>query len=164
MILALFGTNPYPFERLVVFLETLAREEGLHIVVQHGSSRAPEGCDSFDYASHQGILDLMAKADVVVAQGGYGSSLDALTLGRPLVLVPRLHDFAESLDDQVELVRYLEASGRALSAQTYHDFAAAVAQALSANCEKPGGQERLVGQAVAQAILDHLETRGKLLK
>lgn len=162
MILALFGTNPYPFERLVEFLETLAREEGHEIVVQHGSSRAPDGCQSFDYTSYQGILDLMTKADVVVAQGGYGSSLDALTLGRPLVLVPRLRDMAESLDDQVELVRHLTASGRALSAQTYPEFAAAIAQALSATGGEAGDQEQPFGQAVAQAILDHLEKNGTL--
>lgn len=164
MILALFGTNPYPFERLVEFLERLAREEGHEIVVQHGSSRAPKGCQPFDYTSYQGILDLMAKADVVVAHGGYGSSLDALTLGRPLVLVPRLRDLAESLDDQVELVRHLSASGRALSAQTYTEFDAAISQALSANGGETGGQDQPFGQVVAQAILDYLEKIAKLPK
>ena len=162
MILALFGTNPYPFERLVEFLETLAREDGHEIVVQYGSSRAPGGCQSFDYMSHQGILDFMAKADVVVAQGGYGSSLDALTLGRPLVLVPRLRDMGESLDDQVELVRQLTASGRAFSAQTYPEFAAAIAQALSLTGGDASDQEQPFGQAVAQAILNHPEKNGLL--
>lgn len=157
MILALFGTNPYTFERLVCFIEKLAHEEGCEVVVQYGSSRPPEGCRSFNYTSYQGILDLMAEADVVVAQGGYGSILDALTLGRPLVLVPRLREFGECLDDQVELVRHLTATGRAQCAQNYSEFTAAIAGAMQRHAGKAGRQEMLLGQAVAHAILKHLE-------
>ena len=59
-------------------------------------------------------------------------------------------------------MRHLTASGRALSAQTYPEFAAAIAQALSATGGEAGDQEQPFGQAVAQAILDHLEKNGKL--
>ncbi|SFQ78766.1 glycosyltransferase [Donghicola eburneus] len=157
MLLALFGTNPYPFERLVVFLERMALEKGYEIVVQHGSSRPPVGCHCFDYTSHNRIIELMEKADAVVAQGGYGSSLDALAMGRPLVLVPRLREMSESLDDQDELVKQLTTSGRALSARTYPEFASAIEQALSTQRQVSADQEQSFGRAVAQAILDFLE-------
>lgn len=71
---------------------------------------------------------------------------------------------AESLDDQVELVKHLTAGGRAFSAQTYPEFAAAIAKAVSATRGSTGDQGQPYGQAVAQAILDHLVKNGTLAK
>lgn len=157
MILALFGTNPYAFERLVGFLERLAQERGHEIVAQTGTSRTPEGCRSFAYSSYGEIQNLMAEADVVVAQGGYGGCLDALGLGRPLVLVPRLREFGECLDDQAELASHLTAIGRTQSVKTYKELCTAIDLAIESSPTKSEEQGQPLGKAVAQAILDHLK-------
>ena len=102
---------------------------------------------------------MILRSDFVVAQGGYGSCLDTLALGRPLVLVPRRRDFGESLDDQFELSRHLAGIGRAHCVQTYPELCAAIEYVTSESVTSPDNDGRPLGKAVAQAILAHLEKR-----
>ncbi len=155
MILALIGTNPYPFTRLAGFLTRLAEEAGEQIMVQAGATPPPQSCASFTYLSHVEILALIEKADLVIAQGGYGSCLDVLEAGKPLILVPRLQELNEARDDQTELSDHLQATKQAIRADSYEDLAQAVReirQAKGAHHISTGG----LGKDVAMAIRDFL--------
>ena len=131
MILALFGTNPYPFKRLAGWLDRLACVEGYKIVAQTGSTPALAHCLSFDFEPYESIQARMEQADCIVAQGGYGSCLDALSLGRPLVIVPRQPELGESRDNQSELSRFLAAHSDARIAESYGALRQAIAQLQS---------------------------------
>lgn len=127
MIFALFGTNPYPFTRLAAWLDRLAREEGHDIEAQTGTTPALGRCRSFDFVSHATVRAKMASADCIITQGGYGGCLDALYLGRPLVIVPRRPELGESRDNQAELSSYLAGHSDAVVADTYEALRQAVA-------------------------------------
>lgn len=127
MIFALFGTNPYPFTRLADWLDRLAREEGYDIEAQTGTTAALAHCRSFDFASHATICAKMASAATIITQGGYGSCLDALYLGCPLIIVPRRPELGESRDNQAELSNYLAEHSEAVVADTYEALRQALA-------------------------------------
>ena len=161
MILALFGTNPYPFDRLTELLEIVAAESGVEIVAQIGASRAPTHCTSFDFAPRERVLDLMRQSELVIAQGGYGSCLDALSQGRPLVIVPRRRQLGESLDDQLELADLLSNSGRAQCAHNVDELREAIADTTNplAHATK---QPQTYGSQVAVEIARHLGISSEL--
>lgn len=49
--------------------------------------------------------DRIARAEVIVAHAGIGTIVDALTQGKPLLLMPRRHDLREHVNDhQLETV------------------------------------------------------------
>lgn len=151
MILALFGTNPYPFNRLSGWLDRLACEEGYEIVAQTGATPALEHCLSFDFESYASIQARMAQADCIVAQGGYGSCLDALSLGRPLIIVPRQPELGESRDNQSELSRFLAAHSDARLAESYEALRQAIAQ-LQSEDHRPRARANDFGAKVGAAI------------
>ena len=110
MILALFGTNPYPFTRLLSALEQLAEATDERIVAQTGHtpiSRSKVECYSF--VSHDQIRGWLAEADVAVTQGGVGSIRDCLRAGVPIVVAPRQPELGECQDKQAEVVEALAA-------------------------------------------------------
>lgn len=156
MILALFGTNPYPFERLANWLERLAREEGHNIEAQTGATPAFGHCRCFDFLPHATILTKMKSADCIITQGGYGGCLDALYLGRPLIIVPRCPELGECRDNQAELSNYLADNSDAFVAGTYEELRQALTSIKSIALRKHSRPEAF-GRQVGSAINAFLE-------
>lgn len=112
MILALAGTNPYSFERLIRPLDTLAGEHGWDVFIQTGHTRyKPVHCRFEPFVERGRLLQLIEEAEFVITQGGYGSIRDALSCNKPLLAVPRYPELGESTDHQEELVRAMEELG-----------------------------------------------------
>lgn len=103
----------------------------------------------------------MSKSDVVISQAGYGSCLDALKLGCTLVLVPRIQELAECLDDQQELADHISDHGQAQSVSTYFELRAAVYLGLETSNSEIRNDVQY-GQAVANSILEHLNLKSVL--
>lgn len=157
MIFALFGTNPYPFARLADWLDRLALEEGHDILAQTGTTPMLTHCRSFDFASYISIRAKIEAADCIVAQAGYGSCLDALYLGRPLIVVPRRPELGESRDKQEELGRYLAAHSDTIVAESYEALRDAL-ETLSTSTARPRTSPEAYGSEVGAAIMAFLRT------
>jgi UDP-N-acetylglucosamine transferase subunit ALG13 len=110
MIFATTGTCE-PFDRLLLAFDGLDLEEEL--VVQHGISPVrPRGARCVDFLAYGDLVALVREARVVVTHGGVGSVLTALANGKRPIVVPRLAERGEAIDDhQVEFVRKLAAAG-----------------------------------------------------
>ncbi|MGH3072853.1 MAG: glycosyltransferase [Gaiellaceae bacterium] len=111
MIFVSVGTNEARFDRLLRAVDGLDAPDGL--VVQHGPSPVrPRGATCVDYLSFEDMTDHIRRARVLIMHAGVGSVLAALGNGvRPLV-VPRLKQFGEAVDDhQVGFGRRLHAEG-----------------------------------------------------
>ena len=108
MILCLTGTNPYSFERLVKKInQTIAKKH--RVVIQLGNTNyKPENSEYFDFCNKSRVLDLMEEAELIITHGGYGSMIDAIKLNKAVIAVPRKMELKESLDDQIELVKYFD--------------------------------------------------------
>ncbi|MBE0431058.1 MAG: beta-1,4-galactosyltransferase [Dehalococcoidia bacterium] len=101
------------FERLVREMDRIAREVDERVVMQIGpTDYLPGNCEYFRFMSRDNMRNQYAEARLVVCHAGTGSILAALEHARPLVLVPRLREYGEVIDDhQLELAAEMERRG-----------------------------------------------------
>jgi len=111
MIFVTVGTNEAPFDRLLEGVDALNLDEDL--VVQHGPSTIrPRGADCHEFLAFDQIVDFMRAARVVISHAGVGSVLVALANDKHPVVVPRLRQFGEAVDDhQLSFARRLHREG-----------------------------------------------------
>jgi UDP-N-acetylglucosamine transferase subunit ALG13 len=113
MILVTVGTEQYPFNRLMHWIETLLDHNLIQdeIVVQYGNSTIlPAGAKVYKFLKEERFQDLIQQASVIIAHCGEGTVLLLDALDKPFILVPRSHSFKEHVDDhQVEMALALAA-------------------------------------------------------
>lgn len=118
MIFVTVGTEKFPFNRLMCWLEILKENnfispEKEEIFVQYGSSTTvPTGVTAYSLLPPKEFKSMLQQARCIVAHCGEGS-LDILSeLEIPFILVPRSYSFGEHVDDhQIELAKGLEKLG-----------------------------------------------------
>jgi UDP-N-acetylglucosamine transferase subunit ALG13 len=151
VILALAGTNPYPFTRLLRAVDEWSRSSGEYVIAQSGHTPV-EGmmieCHSF--VSHAQILEWISQSSVVICQGGLGSLRDCLRAGKPTVAVPRKPELGESQDLQSELVEVLVQEGRVIAVDNIEHLAQAIEKARHMPIRK--GEESRIPQIVADKV------------
>jgi len=107
MILVTVGTEQYPFNRLMHWIEVLLNSEMIQeeIVVQYGNSTIlPAGAKVYKFLKEDRFQELINQARIVIAHCGEGTLLLLDSLDKPYILVSRSQQFKEHVDDhQVEL-------------------------------------------------------------
>jgi UDP-N-acetylglucosamine transferase subunit ALG13 len=118
MILVTVGTEKFPFNRLMHWIDTLLHHNFLQenreeIVVQYGScTYLPAGVKIYQILPEAKFRKLMQQADLIIAHCGEGSINILEETETPFILVPRSQSFREHVDDhQVELASALFQSG-----------------------------------------------------
>jgi len=113
MIYVTLGTMFLDFDRLVLAADGIARETGEQVIVQVGLSKIrPPHCAWFDFLPREEVLEIQRHARVIVGHAGIGTALDALSVGRPFIVVPRLKRFNEHMNDhQIEIADAIERRG-----------------------------------------------------
>lgn len=112
MIVAMIGTGPDSFDRLIRPLDELAAKQGWSVFVQLGHTRyEPRHCQFERFVERDALLRMIEHSELVVTQGGYGGIRDALQFNKPVVAVPRYPGLSESPDHQDEMVRAMEQKG-----------------------------------------------------
>lgn len=108
------GMHPDGFERLVKQMDEVAGRIDEEVIMQIGGTKyTPRNAKYFGFATEQEMKELLSKARVVVGHGGVGTILDVLQEGKPLVVVPRLKEYGEVIDNhQLLLLRELDRDGR----------------------------------------------------
>ncbi len=118
MILITVGTEKFPFNRLMNWLDTLITSGFLNpqneeIVVQYGSCTVlPSQVKGFHIIPGNQFLELVQKARLIIAHCGEGT-IDLLSqMNKPFLLVPRCKDLGEHVDNhQLELAQALQTQG-----------------------------------------------------
>lgn len=134
LVVVSVGTDHHRFDRLMAWVEswTAAAPGDVDVVVQHGASRAPAGTRSYELLPKDELVALMARADVLLLQGGPGGIMDARRLGRLPIVVPRLGRLHEVVDDhQVTFCRQLALTGDIVLAESQTALHAALDRALA---------------------------------
>jgi UDP-N-acetylglucosamine transferase subunit ALG13 len=107
MILVTVGTEQYPFNRLMSWLEVLLQSEMIQeeVVVQYGNCTVlPAGAKVYRFLKEDKFRDLINQARIVIAHCGEGTLLLLDSLDKPYILVSRSQQFKEHVDDhQIEL-------------------------------------------------------------
>jgi UDP-N-acetylglucosamine transferase subunit ALG13 len=151
MLLVTTGTNEQPFDRLVRAAAELAAREPAF--VQYGSSREPHGMGEWvDFLDFDTLAERMRDARAVLCHAGTGSIMLARKCGHRPVVLPRLVNLGEAVDDhQLHMGRRLHAAGIVTLVEDERELAAAVAAGTA--LEAAQADEQLAGAAALAADL-----------
>ncbi|MCA1990500.1 MAG: glucosyl transferase [Coleofasciculus sp. S288] len=118
MILVTVGTEKFPFDRLMRWLDALIRQGFLQveqedIVVQYGTCRfLPGGVKVYSLLPEAQFRQLINQSRLIIAHCGEGTINLLDEISTPYILVPRSCRFKEHVDDhQVELAVALSRIG-----------------------------------------------------
>lgn len=132
LILVTVGTDHHPFTRLMSWIEQWSGRP-LRWRVQHGFTPVPQGnaIDATEMMPHDELQRALGEASVIVCQGGPGSIMDARSVGKVPIVVPRQSRLGEHVDDhQVRFARRLDEARLIRMATTEGDFRSLIATAL----------------------------------
>ncbi len=117
MILITVGTEKFPFNRLMRWVDLLLQHDLIgeeeEVVVQYGTCTIlPGGARVYRLLKEQDFQDLVRRARLVIAHCGEGTVLLLDNMDTPFLLVPRSQRYQEHVDDhQLELAQALASIG-----------------------------------------------------
>lgn len=115
MILVLLGTFPMTFQRPLLEIEKLMKKGIIknEVIVQSGHTPfESKHLKIIPFMPMNELLDLYKKADLIISQGGTGSIIKGIKLGKKVILIPRLFKLNEHVDDhQTELAVEMSKNG-----------------------------------------------------
>lgn len=118
MILVLLGTFPMDFKRPLIEIEKLLKVGIIkdEVIVQSGHTPfQSEYMKIIPFIPINELLELYKKADLIISQGGTGSIIKGVRLGKKIILIPRLFKLNEHVDDhQTELALEMGKNGYVL--------------------------------------------------
>lgn len=147
MIFVTVGLHYQGFERLIKKMDEIATNIKDEVIMQIGhTSYKPKNAKWFTFLEkEEDILDLYKKSNIIIAHGGAGTLLTALTLKKSLIVVPRLKKFNEHIDDQqLELAKALESKNQAFSVYNLERLEEKIECAKSINLTKKRDNKELV--------------------
>jgi UDP-N-acetylglucosamine transferase subunit ALG13 len=135
LVVVTVGSDHHRFDRLIQWVDSWLAgraETGVDCVIQHGTATTPTHGRSVPYLEHGELQRLFANATAVVAQGGPLSVIESLRAGRRPIVVPRLAQLDEVVDDhQRSFCAFLAARGQVIVADDASTLAAALDVAIA---------------------------------
>jgi UDP-N-acetylglucosamine transferase subunit ALG13 len=115
VILVITGMDPFQFDRVVRPIDEWAGDGKLHdeVFIQLGSSRYVPKYSKFEkFLSFAAICEKIEQADVVITHAGAGSTLNCIHHGKHPIIVPRLVEHGEVIDNhQIPFAEHLDHAG-----------------------------------------------------
>lgn len=140
MVLALVGTDVHRFDRLVEWLARwhVARAgtaDEVRLVLQYGSSRAPQLPEAVPFLAHDQLQRAMVEATLVVCHGGPATITEARRANHLPIVVPRDPTHHEHVDNHQQLfARRLGVAGKVRLCESEGDLV----EALNKGVADPG--------------------------
>lgn len=139
------GNGKQPFRRLLDAVVTLVGELPQPVIVQQGNSRFNgTGCVLRPFMDMVEFEDCIRQAELIISHAGAGSIIHAIRAGKIPVVMPRLVEYHEIVDDhQLEIAQAFAKLGKVVMVEEQKDFRPAIAEALhkqaiaSANYQLP---------------------------
>jgi UDP-N-acetylglucosamine transferase subunit ALG13 len=175
LVLAVAGTDHHRFDRLVSWVDDWYAEladRSIRCLIQYGTSAPPVHADGVEYVGHTDLVDLMARAHVVVAHGGPSTIVEACRRGHLPLVVPRSAELGEHVDAHQERFAEFAANhnmARLISSSA--ELAAALAECLrgparahDAQLADPRIAAGKLGQLVDQLVASSRQTRASSVR
>jgi UDP-N-acetylglucosamine transferase subunit ALG13 len=132
-IVVTVGTDHHPFDRLISWTNDWLRahpEQVGRFFVQSGAVSVLPACPSSQFLDVERMTSVLDAADVIVCHGGPESIATAWARGLLPIVVPRLPQLGEHVDDhQLHFCLKLAELGRVWLAQTPAEFASNLSEA-----------------------------------
>ena len=121
MIFVTVGTHEQQFDRLIRFVDEMKLPD---VFMQIGySDYLPENCRYERMIGFEDMNKYTREADIVITQGGPGSIMLPLQMGKVPVVVPRQYKFGEHINDhQVHFTRHLQKDNKILAVYDIDDL------------------------------------------
>lgn len=118
MILMTVGTQKFPFDRLLKKIDSLIEQEIIkdEVVAQIGySDYRPVHYSYVDFIPEEKFDILIQRSDILLTHGGIGTITKGLFLKKKVIIIPRMKDFGEHIDNhQIEIGERFAEMGYAL--------------------------------------------------
>jgi UDP-N-acetylglucosamine transferase subunit ALG13 len=99
MIFVTIGTQA-PFDRFIEFVDEIAISIEEPVIAQtFKSTYIPKHIKTVDFISPDEFNLLFSEARLIISHAGMGSIISALTLGKPIIIFPRLASLEEHRSD-----------------------------------------------------------------
>lgn len=158
MIFVSLGTHERPFYRLVKAVEMLAAEGKIKekVVVQLGfTDYKPKHITSYKYIGQKKYESILKKADIIITHGGSGSILSALSMGKPVVAVPRLKRYGEHVNDhQLQIVKEMEKLGNIIPVYEIKKLESAIKKAKKMKIRKTKRKKPVIFNIIGRKLLE----------
>ncbi|SFG51907.1 UDP-N-acetylglucosamine transferase subunit ALG13 [Priestia megaterium] len=109
MILVAVGTQNFSFNRLLKMVDELIEDKVItdNVLGQLGySTYQPIYYEGFDFKPEKEMTRLIECADIIVTHAGVGTITTALQLQKKIIVVPRLSQYGEHVDNhQLEIAQ-----------------------------------------------------------
>lgn len=107
MIFVTVGTHEQQFNRLVECMDGYAAKHEEKVIIQTGfSTYEPKYCEWSKLYPYQKMVELVGEARIVITHGGPSSFIMPLQIGKTPIVVPRMKDFDEHVNNhQVNFCR-----------------------------------------------------------
>lgn len=96
------GSQKFQFNRLLKEIDKLVEEEKINeeVFAQIGySNYKPKNYKYKEFLDRDKFTDVMSRCDKVITHGGTGAIISAVKRGKKVVVVPRLRDYGEHVDN-----------------------------------------------------------------
>ncbi len=113
MIFVSVGTQKFQMDRLMKQVEKLAKDmPEERFVVQYGySNYVPANCEVHQFMDRDTFSKCIDESDILILHGGVGTIMQGLNRHKRIIVVPRLKQFGEHVDDhQLEAAWALKTS------------------------------------------------------
>lgn len=108
MIFVTVGTQDVPFDRLLECVESEIKKGNIkeEVIVQSGCSRMTSNVmKMYNYLDMDEFKNYIKKARIIITHGGVGTIIDAVNLGKVVIVCPRLQKYREHVNDhQLQIV------------------------------------------------------------
>jgi beta-1,4-N-acetylglucosaminyltransferase len=127
-------------------MDKIARNLNEDVVMQIGSSTyLPKHTKYFDFVDEETILEYFQNARIIISHAGAGTILNALSLGKIIILVPRLQEYGECCDNQqLEITKVLAESEEAIALYSIDQLESTIKNADSFNITWKPKDKKLV--------------------
>lgn len=103
------------FDRLLRAVDEIAQKRGEKFIIQKGfSPYEPLHAEWFTFKDRAKMAELIFKAEIVIAHGGFGILGDCIRANRRIIIVPREKKYGEAVNPQWELAEYLASQHKSI--------------------------------------------------
>lgn len=152
-VVVVVGTDHHPFDRLVGWINGWLRQhpaQAAGFFVQSGTAVVTPACPWSPFLGVDQLDALLDRTDLIVCHGGPESIANAWARGQVPIVVPRLHQLGEHVDDhQLDFCRKIAGQGRVRLAETQP----ALAGLLRDAAHDIGGFRAAAPQAAAEEVV-----------
>ncbi len=132
-IVVTVGTDHHPFDRLINWTNDWLSQHPRQVAdffVQAGAASVWPTCPGSEFLEVSQLDALLDSAEIIICHGGPGCIADAWARGQVPIVVPRVPELGEIVDEhQVDFCRKLAELGRVWLAETSAEFASLLAEA-----------------------------------